>query len=331
MPERWPMELRRVNLNQLVSFAAVAQQRSFRRAAEQLHVSQSALSVHVQHIEAALGVRLFVRDTRSVALTAEGERLFGAMDAAGNTLARVVRQLRDEAALRTGSVSVAVLPSLAATFMPQAMRRFRERHPGIEVRMCDVDSQRAHEKLVNAEVDIAVVSRSGRSAGLDFTPLFDDELVVVVPASLPGLDGRRVLAPRQLAAYPLLLNPRGVDLREIVEERFRSAGLAVEPAQELTGTYPLVSLVRLGLGVSIQPRMSLEGISLEGCRLVGFQPRTVREIGLLLLGDTHHSPATLAFRDCLKEMRSLDDIGVKAVPRRGRGSSSSGKTATRTP
>lgn len=159
MLQRWPPELRRVNLNQLVSFAAVAQQQSFRRAAEQLHVSQSALSVHVQHIEAALGVKLFVRDTRSVALTPEGERLYGAVDVAGNTLARVIRQLKDEAALRAGSVSVAVLPSLTATFMPQAMRRFRERHPGIEVRMCDVDSQRAHEKLVNAEVDIAVVSR----------------------------------------------------------------------------------------------------------------------------------------------------------------------------
>jgi len=306
MPQQWPPELRRVNLNQLVSFAAVAQQQSFRRAAEQLHVSQSALSVHVQHIEAALGVKLFVRDTRSMALTPEGERLYGAVDVAGNTLARVIRQLKDEAALRAGSVSVAVLPSLAATFMPQAMRRFRERHPGIEVRMCDVDSQRAHEKLVNAEVDIAVVSRRERSEGVDFTALFEDELVVVVPDALPELAGRKTLAPKQLAAYPLLLNPRGVDLREIIEERFRSAGLAVEPAQELTGTYPLVSLVRLGLGVSIQPRVALHGVSLEGCRLVEFRPATVREIGLLLLKDAPHSPATLAFMECLKAMDAAD-------------------------
>jgi DNA-binding transcriptional LysR family regulator len=190
--------------------------------------------------------------------------------------------------------------------MPQAMRRFRERHPGIEVRMCDVDSQRAHEKLVNAEVDIAVVSRRERSEGVDFTALFEDELVVVVPDALPELAGRKTLAPKQLAAYPLLLNPRGVDLREIIEERFRSAGLAVEPAQELTGTYPLVSLVRLGLGVSIQPRVALHGVSLEGCRLVEFRPATVREIGLLLLKDAPHSPATLAFMECLKAMDAAD-------------------------
>ncbi|MFC4275655.1 LysR family transcriptional regulator [Achromobacter aloeverae] len=293
MDENWLLSLRRTKLNQLVSFSAVAAEGSFRRAAARLHISQSALSVQVQQLELALGVHLLHRDTRSVRLTSEGERLHEAFKHSGQGLARVLSNLREEGRLQQGTVSVAVLPSLASTFLPRVMLRFQDAFPGIKVRMKDADSQRAHEQILRGGVDIAIASRG--SPDVTFHKLFEEKLMAVVAASDPYFAKRRSVTLAHLARRPLLLNPRGVDHRERVEEMFQAAGLAIVAAQELTSTAPLVAMTAIGLGVCIQPLSSLQGLDLAHCRLLPLKPAATREVGAIVPPDRTLSPATAAF------------------------------------
>jgi len=297
MDEHWLSILRRINLNHLISFSVIAEEGSYRRAAAHLHITQSALSVQVQKLEAGLGVRLLHRDTRSVRLTNEGARLLESFRHSGQGLALMVSNLQAEGRLQRGTVTVAVLPSLAATYLPDIMLRFRKAVPGIKIRLKDADSRRAHEQILQGAVDIAITSR--HATEVTFHSLFKEPLVAVTPATDPYFSKRRSVTLAQLATRPLLLNPRGVDLREQVEKLFEAADLPVVAAQELTSTAPLVAMTARGIGVCIQPASSLQGLDLSHCRLLPLRPAATREIGAILLSDRTPSPATAAFLEFL--------------------------------
>jgi LysR family carnitine catabolism transcriptional activator len=300
MDSDWVAVLRRLNLNHLTAFCAVVDCSSFRGAAARLHLSQSALSVQIRQLEDTLGVQLLQRDTRSVSLTAEGDRLREVFERSGVELARVVTQLKDEGRLKTGAVLIAVLPSIASTYMSVLLPLFRERYPGIMVRIRDADSRRAYDQVAQGAVDLGVLSQSPNSATVPFLPLFREALLAVVPAD-DGQFGAAAVGIRSLARRALLLNPHGVDLRDHLETIFRKEGVVVEAAQELTGTSSLVALVSSGMGVTILPRSSLHGLDLRRCRLLSFRPASYRTIGVAVPPGRTLSPAAAAFRDFMME------------------------------
>ena len=297
MSEGWMEVLRRINLNHLTAFSAVVDCGSFRAAASRLYISQSALSVQIRQLEDAIGVQLLQRNTRSVSLTAEGARLSEVFERSGVELARVITQLKDEGRLRVGAILIAVLPSLAATYMSALLPVFRASYPGITVRMRDIDSRRAYEQVGQGAVDLGVLSQSPRAAGVPFLPLFQEELMAVVPAAYAELGGFDTVGIWDLAHYPMLLNPHGVDLRDQLEEIFQQEGFVAEAAQELTGTSSLVALVSSGMGVTVLPQSSLHGLDLRRCRLLEFRPASFRTIGLASPPGRTLSPAAAAFRD----------------------------------
>ncbi len=301
MNENWMPTLRRLNLNHLTAFCAVVQHLSFRAAAKELHISQSALSVQIGQLESAVGVQLLQRNTRSVSLTAEGARLNEVFERSGVELARVITQLKAEGRLKTGGILVAVLPSLVATYMSVLLPMFRSKYPGITVKVRDIDSRRAYEQISQGAVDIGVLSRSSRAAGVPFLPLFRENLLTVVPVDYTEFDGVDVVGIEELIHRPLLLNPPGVDLRDQLDVLFQNEGFTVEAAQELTGTSSLVALVSSGMGATILPRSSLHGLDLGRCRLLNFRPPAFREIGVVTPPGRTLSPAATAFRDFLLE------------------------------
>lgn len=287
----------RVNLNHLPAFLAVAGSGSFRAAAAQLHVSQSALSIQIRQFEEVLGVPLFHRTTRSVALTREGQRLLPVARRLCEDVAQIAQDFRDEAELQRGVVTIVTLPSLAAAVAPRLLRGFAAHSPGIRIGLRDLDSRLAVEALDRGEADLGLLSHNPRLQQHRFVALMDDELLAVVPASGHALSERRRLRLRDLLAHPLLLNPRGVDLRETVEARFTQQGLVPAPAQELVGSHALVALVAAGQGVSILPRLALATARMEGCRAIRLLDGGSRQLGLVVPKGRSLSPAAQAFID----------------------------------
>ena len=169
------------NLNSIITFLAVAQTGSFRAASERLHTSSSAVSARIKLLETRLGIRLFNRTTRSVALTDAGQRLLEAALSACAELSSVEQALRQEASLQRGEVTLAVVPSLAQGDIPFILADFVREHPGIKVNLLDVDSQRSLQMLAAAEVDLAIVSEPGGGGRIAFEPLFWDACMLVAP------------------------------------------------------------------------------------------------------------------------------------------------------
>ena len=132
-------------LRHIEAFLAVARLGHFTRAAAALHVSQPALTVQIRQLEAALGVRLFDRNNRRVAITQAGRDLVAPLERISLDVASVVRHAHDLSAHRRGLVTVAALPSVAAGPLPQAIRRLADAHQGIVVRVRDAIAARVLE------------------------------------------------------------------------------------------------------------------------------------------------------------------------------------------
>lgn len=297
----WLPLLQTLNINHIVTFVAVAELLSFRAAAAAMHLTQSAVSVHIRHLERDLGTALLHRTTRRVELTPHGEVLYSVSRRLVGDLSTAVAALAQEAALERGLVSIAVVPSVAASVLPRALQTFRERHPGIDVQLRDADSHRAIQSVLRGDADFGMLPEPEESTDAIFTPLLEDEYVVVVPASGHVLsEGDGPVTFQELASHELLLNPRGVAVREQLEDHFRRLTLGSRARQEITSTHALVALIGTGFGVGAVPKLALDGLVLEGCRLRSLSPGLHRRIGLLHAKGRAPSPAASALASFLQ-------------------------------
>ncbi|WP_207538288.1 LysR family transcriptional regulator [Sabulicella rubraurantiaca] len=302
-----PRLFRDINLSHLATFLAVIEVGSFRGAAERMSISQSALSTRVRQLEQALGVALLYRTTRSVTLTPQGEAMREPLRRVCGDLLRLMAGLREEASLQRGLVSVVVLPSLAASLLPRLALEFSAKYSGIELRLRDADSVTALAMLRRGGTDIALLPHGHGLEGLLVTPLFDEELLVVLPAG-DGAARSRHMALVDVAKRPLVLNPRGIEMREALEGLFREAGLMPRVVQEMVANPSVVAMVAAGIGATILPRTALSGLDLAGCRTVPLRPRSTRAIAAVTTPERDLSPPVRAFRDFLAARCGVSDF-----------------------
>jgi Transcriptional regulator len=286
------------NLNSIVTFLAVAQSGSFRAASERLHTSSSAVSARIKLLETRLDVRLFHRTTRSLSLTPAGERLLEAALNACSELAAVEQLLRQEASLMRGEVSIAVVPSLSQGDVPFILSKFVQEYPGIKVKLLDVDSRRGLEMLSSAQVDLAILSEPGARDRILFEPLFWDASMLVVPKLHP-LATRSEVAIDELRDEPLMVNPRGTTFRAVLDQAFNDAGVRLDPAQEISTMPALVRMVQAGFGLGIAPSKALEGLAVEGCRIVSLKGKIGWTVGIARMASRSEAPASTALRNRL--------------------------------
>jgi LysR family carnitine catabolism transcriptional activator len=299
----WYQLLSRVNLNQLMTFQVVAEEKSFRAAAARMHISQSAVSVQIQRLESALGVPLFHRTTRNVALTRQGLTLVSVARRASTDLLETATALREEAQLQRGTVTVVAMPTFAYMLLPRLMRRYAQLHPSVKVRLLDFDSPVALNVLRQGEADLAVLARTADMDDFDFLPLFHDELVVLIPAGSTMFGGRTVVPPEDVASEQLVLSPQGAQTRELVERIFSEANCALHVRQECQRPQTLLALVENGFGITILPRTAVVDIDLSRLQIVKLHPAPIREVGIVTLRNLSHSPAARSFKEYLGSTR----------------------------
>jgi DNA-binding transcriptional LysR family regulator len=243
-----------VSTRQLEAFINLAEQRSFTRAAGLSHLSQPAFSALIRSLETAVGARLFDRTTRSVELTAEG-KLF--VDPARRLLLdaeRAFGDMRDHVARRRGRVSVAVLPSLAAGWLPGVLAQFHARYPGIELDVADVLSDACIQRVRTGGADFALASTRADSAELRAEPFCTDDFHVVCRRDHP-LASKRRLKLSDLAPYPIVQLARSSSVRQHLEAAIYPTQL--QTVMELDQLSSVAGMVRAGLGLSVVPTLTL--------------------------------------------------------------------------
>ena len=278
-------------LRHIRAFLKIAETRNFTRAANDLHVSQSALTVQVQQLEENLGVRLFDRNKRGVTLTAAGKDVFGPLQRLFNDAQTIVEHARDLSSASTGFVSIAALPTVCAGPLPELVRSFLDSHPGIRVQISDVVAERVREAVLKREVDFGIGTLHGRDAELRATPLFQDRLVVFAP---PGhlLSEKRTITLREASAHGLILPGRASSVREAVEAIAHRERLLLDIRYETNFMPTALAFVRANLGIAILPETAA-GADTSDFTVAALSNRfSNRQIELLQRRDATLSPAS---------------------------------------
>ncbi len=273
------------------AFLAVARHANFTRAAQDLHVSQSALTVQIQQLEEALGVRLFDRNKRRVALTEAGRQVMGPLQRLVLDAETIVSQTQEISGLRRGILSMAVLPSVASGILSEVLRRFTAAHPGIAIHVHDVVAERVIEKVKKEEVDFGVAPVTHNDKDLVLLPLFTDRLFAFLPEKHP-LSSRASVSLQQIAEYPLVLTGRDSSVRAMVDQALRENALTAAPAYETNYMSTSLSLIRAGFGIGILPEHAdTMGSASRLVKLPIARPQLTRRIQIVMRKGRSASPA----------------------------------------
>jgi DNA-binding transcriptional LysR family regulator len=237
-----------------------------------------------------------------VTLTQAGADLLPVVDNVLGDLGSVVARARDVARRNTGRVTIAALPSLAATLMPLAVAQMRAQHPGITVVIKDALAERIIGLIRADEVDLALSSAPPVDPQLAFTPLLTDRMVAVLPAGHPLANARSV-ALAGLLASPIVLMDRDSSVRRIVDGACASIGRLAEPAYEAAYMSTAIGLVRAGLGATLLPSSAAELRAASDLVIRDLdQPRIERELGIVKQRRRAYSPAADALVGVLTDI-----------------------------
>ncbi|MEU9079590.1 LysR family transcriptional regulator [Kitasatospora sp. NPDC004745] len=243
-----------MQLQQLRYFLAVAETRHFTRAAEAEHVAQPSLSQQIRSLERELGAELFHRTRGNIALTDAGDALLplARRILADTESARLAVQ--ETVQLRRGRVRLGAPPSLCTSLVPDVLRVFRDRYPGVALVVREGGSRDLVRSLAAGELDLALIITppSGQEEpALAVTELLHEELVLVSAEPRP----RRKVRVTELRGRPLVMFREGYDLRETTLAACRAAGFEPEFAVEGGEMDAVLGFVRAGLGPAVLPGM----------------------------------------------------------------------------
>lgn len=293
-----------VSTRQLRAFAALAELKNFTRAAAQSHLSQPAFSALIRALEQAVGARLFDRDTRKVELTPEG-RLF--LDGAARLLRdfdAALADLGDHAARRRGRVAIALLPALAAGWLPDVLAAFRTRHPGIELDVADALSEDCVDRVRAGRADFALAAIRAGAPELRTEAFCSDRFHVVCQRG-HRLASRRRVTLADLAGEPFVHLARTSSVRQLIDAAVRPA--ALNRVMELEQLSTVAGMVRAGLGITVVPSLTL--FHFRHAELVSrpLQPAIERQIFVVRPRDRSLSAAAQALLEFALERRPRPD------------------------
>lgn len=254
-----------MDLRQLRQFVAVAEERSFRRAAERLHVSQPPLSVAVQRLEADVGARLLERSRQGVRLTPAGEAF---LHEARRTLghAQLAVEIAQRAASgKLGTLRLGFVPSAGLDLVPQLLREFRRDHPDVKLILSGETTSQQLAALAQGGIDAGVlVPPLHEARGMAVKLLRQEELVLAVPSLHPLARVPRVqlrdLAEEAFVGFPV---KEGPGFESAVMAACQDCGFVPTFVQTAPQMQAILALVAGGLGIALVPR-ALRVVGMRG-------------------------------------------------------------------
>jgi DNA-binding transcriptional LysR family regulator len=307
-----------MELRQVVYFIAVAEHRSFTKAAHSLHLSQPTLSIAIHALERDLGARLFERTRRQVmlsdagqALLPEARRILGAVEGARAAVDDADHGLR-------GTVRIGLMQALPLVDVAEILARYHRQRPLVELlpRPAEGGSAALADALRAGDLDVAFVSLPGGSrTGLTITPLAAEPIRLVTRPDHP-LAARATVSIHELAGEIFVDFPTGFGTRRSADMEFAKAGVDRHVCIEVSDLSTLTELVRAGLGLAALPLSLVPGRG--RLAIVDIDPAPTFEVALALSSDRRPKAATRAFVDLVSVLHHgpSDDLvsenGVRA-------------------
>lgn len=290
-----------VGNRQLHAFLEVARLQSFAKAAEQVHLSASGMSMLVKELEKQVGARLFDRTTRSLTLTDAGRRLLPVAE-------RIVSELQALGAVLDGSEAavrsrllVAATPMISASLMPEVLRSFEHSHPGVQVQLADLEVGTVRQQVMDGAVDIGFGFFVKPAVGLQRQPLCKFRLMHASPPEAHGSGLADSRPWSSLRGTPLVSLPADNPIQVVIEQQLARLGRAHEerPRMNLIGT--LIGMVRAGRGHAVIPSFALEECLRQGLGVAMLREPVVHlDLYQVTRRGAQAKPAALAFAAALR-------------------------------
>ncbi|MBP3427938.1 MAG: LysR family transcriptional regulator [Clostridia bacterium] len=252
-----------MNQRQMHYALTVARCRSFSQAAEELEVSQPALSKQIISLEQELGVRLFDRATTPVTLTPAGEvfiRRAGRLLSEEDELVRAMERFRTG---ESGRLTIGIAPSRSPYLTPPLLLALRAQFPGLQFVLCESNSTQLHKGILEGQYDFAIMNLPVDESQLEAIPLEKDTLVLAVPRAMLPLIGRDEAAQEAIpleacGALPFIALSQGQELRRLFDKLCTLSGAQITIGAEVVSISTAWALVQAGVGAAVLPRQMID-------------------------------------------------------------------------
>ncbi|HEY7126957.1 MAG TPA: LysR family transcriptional regulator [Ktedonobacterales bacterium] len=243
-----------MELRQLLTFQTVVRTGSLLRAAEELQYAQSTITLHIQQLEADLGVKLFARQGKRVQLTEAGRNLRDSADRLLEEATRIQEMMAELVQGETGHIRLGVIEPTASLRLPGLLVPFFTKRPRVRLTLEVGGTQSISYQVATGKLDLGVCSPPPAHLGLHFEPLFNEALVLLAPQT-HSLAASETVTPDQLAGQRLLLTEQHCAYREVTERALLSRGTNPYSGIEIGSMEAIKHAVQLGLGVAIVPAL----------------------------------------------------------------------------
>ncbi len=290
-----------MNIKQVRAFLAVAQTMSFASAANMMHLSQPALSLSIKNLEDNLGGKLLTRTTRTIALTPEGEALVPIAKRLLTQWENAEEEMKQRFALQLGKITIAAMPSFAASLLPKAIRNYHDVYPDIQVAIDDVLSDTVVEMVSNNQVELGISFEPYYPIDMAFYPLYEDKFIAILPADHP-LAEKQSLTWQAILAYDFITLQRPSSVRTMIERALQKAEIELSVAFDAHQLTTVSRMVSEGMGVAVVPALCQQQATEQGaiCRPIT-SPEITRRVGVICKPRSNLSIAAAAMLDVLIE------------------------------
>nr|WP_243760530.1 LysR family transcriptional regulator [Aestuariicella hydrocarbonica] len=288
-------------MKQIRAFVAVARSNSFAEAAAQINLSQPALSIAIKTLEQSVGGQLLTRTTRAFGLTPEGEEFLPTAKRLLSDWDDALEDLENRFALHTGRITMAAMPSFASNLLPQGLFAYKQQHPHIRVALHDVIAEDVVRMVRAGRAELGISFYPGELDDLNFSPLFEDRFVAVLPNGHP-LTRQQDIDIAELAGEDLITLQAPSQVRQLISDLLAQQQLPFAPAFEAHQLITVGRMVANGLGVSIVPALSEQQmLEVNACCRPLRGAGLIRQVGILTRRRYPLSAASQAMMTVLQE------------------------------
>jgi DNA-binding transcriptional LysR family regulator len=245
-----------MDINQLEVLMAVAQEKSFSRAAEKLHRTQPAISQAIRRLETEIGEPLFDRSSKDGTMTAEGRVLFGLAQQIMNLRHSAHAAIKDLKGLQRGKLSLSANEYTVMYLLP-LLPAFRARHPHIKIEVKRSLASRISSEILARETEIGIVSFKPNDAAITSVAVLTDDLALIVPPNHP-LAGKKIVSVRELGAESFVAHNVPSPYRERVVRTFEKYRTPLNISLEMPTLEAIKRFVEGGMGVALVPRLTAQ-------------------------------------------------------------------------
>jgi DNA-binding transcriptional LysR family regulator len=240
-------------------FYQVALNLSFSKAAENLFISQSAVSQNIKNLEEELQIKLFIRSTKNVQLTEAGKTLFEHIEPAFNLIDNGEKVIKEINSLKKGEVHIGANDTISKDYLLPYLNKFHQLYPDIQIKITNRTSSTCIELLLQNKVDFIISNlpnpKITKKMNVDEIFSFND--IFIANKEFKELENN-IITLKKLKEYPLLMLESKTTTRQFFENTLNKAGIEIEAAVELGSVDLLIEMTKIGLGISLIPEYSLK-------------------------------------------------------------------------